>query len=228
MLPPSNTTLPRNEVSKARNGIAFSTELTVLPAILNLPRELRDKIYRSLLVYDAPLVETTGSDSPDIVDASILLVSRQISMEGQDILYRHNTFSVRISSTRRAPVLQYASNLRVSVSNVDIMNTSQHHLVDFLLSCKELHTLKLVFDINSSQHKLKSSLRSWEQTVELLADVKVKRKVDLTVKVALYVGSISGIWSVRNEYPKPPPRNPQKRLYLSLKALETAMLSGKD
>ncbi|KAK6343718.1 hypothetical protein TWF730_011307 [Orbilia blumenaviensis] len=73
---------------------------------LRLPREIRDEIYKFLLIFDPPArIRSADLELPDppkfevvSVPNTILRVNKQIHSEAAEIFYGFNTFSVRIST----------------------------------------------------------------------------------------------------------------------------------
>jgi hypothetical protein len=88
---------------------ATSPLLPLLPGLfpfLSLPRELRDTIYRELLVTTIPLQLVHDRPSwPDInepgasIHPAILQTSQKISREGLEILYGENTFYIHLDKS---------------------------------------------------------------------------------------------------------------------------------
>lgn len=101
---------------------------------LDLPREIRNKIYRILLCSFAPRSTTVKpsltSDFLDSlaaaehdIDTSILLASRQIHREAYDTMVKTNRF-VRLISLGGVPLKSLLNHLRVPVVAKDSVSTS--------------------------------------------------------------------------------------------------------
>ncbi|KAF3922602.1 hypothetical protein AA313_de0205553 [Arthrobotrys entomopaga] len=76
-------------------------ELTTHFSFLSLPRELRDEIYRHLVVSEPPCrpVSVTSNDLPDVFqrrNLSIFRTCRQIYEEAEKVFYSENIFTVEV------------------------------------------------------------------------------------------------------------------------------------
>ncbi|KAK6527473.1 hypothetical protein TWF694_004461 [Orbilia ellipsospora] len=88
----------------ANNSLSFESgaaKITRPCGFFSLPREIRDEIYKYLLVFDtdAILQGPRAEDSHPLllnIDLSILRVSRQIHNEAAKIFYSHNVFPIKI------------------------------------------------------------------------------------------------------------------------------------
>ncbi|RDI83431.1 hypothetical protein Vi05172_g6469 [Venturia inaequalis] len=69
--------------------------------LLKLPQELRDKIYRSLLVFENGLHFTKYFQTGNLVDTQILRTNHQMHAEALDVFLKHNEFNYREDLTRQ-------------------------------------------------------------------------------------------------------------------------------
>lgn len=122
-----------------------STDTQVFP-LLELPQELRDKIYRFLLVSEfalrVPLYMTAGPQTS--IDTGILRTSTQIYAKAHAILLKENTYLCQINgpgNVVRESILRLARHLKVEYNAGHDM--AQDGLVEFLSTCPLLRSLHL-------------------------------------------------------------------------------------
>lgn len=108
-LPSSTTTVRQSKVgetekSVAATGISLSMPPTAKPVAtaqpaltcLPFPAEIRDRIYRNVLISDAsPPLTLFRKGGPDTTCLSLLLASKRTYLEAFHIFYRHNVFEFK-------------------------------------------------------------------------------------------------------------------------------------
>lgn len=127
---------------------------------LDLPRELRDQIYRFILKADTPLQPIHPDEAQrlrggqniaignaeNLLDNRVLYVNQQIFNEAYDILYTENTFVIRSFSRsfplQRLDVYNRVPNLLILMGN-NPEGYNLQILVDFLLVHPGLQRLEI-------------------------------------------------------------------------------------
>ncbi|CAM1508379.1 Fc.00g052270.m01.CDS01 [Cosmosporella sp. VM-42] len=91
----------KNDHSDVKVEKRTQTARPPLPAFLRIPMEVREEIYRNLLVAAKPVLVRAGwtriyEREKPCLDTSILRVNKQINQEAVRILYSENTFHYRL------------------------------------------------------------------------------------------------------------------------------------
>lgn len=135
---------------------------TETPTFLSLPQELRDEIYRHLLVSNLPIKccpvrynRDTNNPPMALLPTAILQVCRQIHDEAQNIMLRENTFIIDYRGLtydyegardlHSQEVLKQASNLHIIV-DIDVQRMFK--VAKFLEFHIRLRSLHLEFRLN--------------------------------------------------------------------------------
>ncbi|KAE9971850.1 hypothetical protein EG328_005331 [Venturia inaequalis] len=129
---------------------------TATPTFLSLPQELRDEIYRHLLVFNLPIKccpvrynRDTNNPPMALLPIAILQVCRQIHDEAQDIMLKENTFIIDYRGLtydyqgardlHSQDVLKQASNLHIIV-DIDVQRMSKvAKFLEFHICLRSLH-----------------------------------------------------------------------------------------
>lgn len=176
---------------------------------LELPRELRDLIYRFIFKADTPLEPITHTEAEHlrssrnhhlppgitdrVLDNRILCLNKQIFTECYDILYKENTFAIRSLSRsfplQRLDVYNRIPNLIIVLGQ----NPSKHFLqllVGFLVRHSGLQMLEINMAVSFyiwAKRGLASvegdSLSRYEEILEPLRMIRVGKKVRINVEL---------------------------------------------
>lgn len=168
--------------------------------LLSIPRELRDKIYRNILVADEALLEQDADDvmrtrerveggmDPDcehtdhhyasLLDTRIIRANRQIHAEALQVLVEQNTFwAVPIGRDRaQAPKQARKIKVRSIVDQEDDLDSLVKTLTSWDVELKALH-----LDLNVFSTHLISGVR-YRQILEPLRKVMIQDSVELMIK----------------------------------------------
>jgi len=189
------------------------------PFLLGIARELRDKIYRFVLVEPSPVIERIFRPNEvrgeAQIDTAILVVNKQIIAESREVLYKNNTFRVGILSSRWK-VLRAASNLSIHLQ-LKQRRWIGEAMFCFLPSCTDLKNLQLNIYMADpgprDDFTWLDCVKCGEKAVSQLGSVKVKKKVEILVDIERNGGADF-------------PIELSKRLDISMRGLEVVMLAN--
>jgi hypothetical protein len=119
----------------------------------DLPGEIRNQIYALTLLSAKPLdmdsvehdLATETYTRPNTVNAALLLVSSQLSVEASDIFFGNNKFVVNVPTTRSlpSPILRHTENvtIRIKYKNINTVVTDRvvHAIqLEYLMECAKI------------------------------------------------------------------------------------------
>lgn len=148
------------QITPTSNDAGDQFPITTSSPFLCIPRELRDKIYRSILkATQSNLRKSHNAILMTFleiarVDTDILTVNKQISAEAQEILYNENTFSVEVESNYfdrvgyQAIEIQHHQrfkNLDIKVMVNWVTEETLQRLVEIITSYQGLKRLTMEF-----------------------------------------------------------------------------------
>ncbi|KAK6359105.1 hypothetical protein TWF696_000272 [Orbilia brochopaga] len=98
------TIITKMDVDTNIPDLPMSGQSDAMPPLLRLPREIRDEIYKHLLLFPTPPTPTGVTSYYNLpqyhhpkVDLAILRVNKQIHDEAATLFYTRNTFLVRVT-----------------------------------------------------------------------------------------------------------------------------------
>ncbi|KAE9993414.1 hypothetical protein Vi05172_g7224 [Venturia inaequalis] len=224
---------PQFDLTTARaTQASHDTAVDVLQSspFLRLPAELRNKIYRSLLIFDCALLPNFKvpewyqyrSRATQYIDAKILRVNRQIYNEARDVLIKGNEFvymedhdfknpeKYPQGSIHNAGTFQDAPKVRATFGSSGWNNEMYADCFELLAKNPNLIGLHITFDCLVPVH-----VEACRKALSLLEKVKVRDKVVLHFKPRIHY---------KNSQPTQAKR--QKEFIETLKVLEKKMLEN--
>ncbi|KAE9964104.1 hypothetical protein BLS_008652 [Venturia inaequalis] len=194
---------PQSDLTTTRaRQASHDTAVDVLQSFpfLKLPAELRNKIYRSLLIFDCALVPKFEapewyqhrSRKPQYVVTKILRVNRQIYNEARDVLVKGNEFVYMEDHDFKNPetylqgsihnpgTLQDAPKIRATFGSSGWNNEMYADCFELLAKNPNLISLHITFDRVALVHVEAC------QALSLLEKVKVRDKVVLHFKPRIH------------------------------------------
>jgi hypothetical protein len=192
--------------SKALVGGSGNAMAEQRSPLLRIPRELRDKIYRYILVTSRPLTYASGDvikqirfnlenfrcslperDYLDkIIDTRILQVNKQIFTESQEVLLKENAFKL-MNVPRRPKLLKFAPEITTYITNIYDKETLDQ-VVALLVHHSGLRTLEMCFYITRPKYfhsdRSDNGLPGLCEILTPLRMVHVKKRLCFVIQVS--------------------------------------------